>query len=170
MGCKSSYDDYALSWFPGCPPWSWNNAICQIIICFDDGPRQMFMSAVSDELPFGKRYGSTVWDLVVELHRWRKVPYLYFCVLGLDGDGVDRELALVSIEMLSYRLVPNTSQDSILVNAFQTFGGDAAKSLRPTWIVHGVNANSERFVFDAKFCSEGRLGYYNVAGTSAFCC
>ena len=129
----------------------------------------MFMSAISDELPFGKIYGSTVLDLAVNLHRWRNVPYLYFCVLGLDGNGVDRALASACIELLLYCLVCSTSQDSVLVNAFQTFCGDGAESLRPIWVLHEVKANSDGLVCDAKCCSEGRLGYYIVAGTPGFC-
>ena len=39
--------------------------LTEVVKCFDDGAHQMFMSAISDELPFGKRYGSTVLDLVV---------------------------------------------------------------------------------------------------------
>ena len=73
----------------------------------------MFMSTVPGALPFGKRYGSTVLDLAVVPHRRRQIPYVYFCVLGLDRNGGDREWVVASIGMLLYRLVPNTSQDKI---------------------------------------------------------
>ena len=125
----------------------------------------MFMSAISDALPFGKRYGCTVPYLVVNLHMWREVPYLYFCVFGLDRNCGDRELALVSNEMLLYRLLPNTGQDSILVNAFETSGGDGATSLRTAWALHEVKAGSGGFVPDAKVGSGGRANYYIIAGT-----
>ena len=44
--------------------------LSNVVICFDHGLHQMFMSRVSGELPFGKRCGSTVLDLVVNFHRW----------------------------------------------------------------------------------------------------
>ena len=66
-----------------------------------------------------------------------------------------RELALVSIEMLLYRFVPNISQDSSLVNASKTSGGHGAKPLWTAWVLHGVNANSEGSVPDVTFGSQG---------------
>ena len=41
-----------------------------VVSCFDDGAHQLFLSAISGELPFGKIYGSTVLEMVVNPHRW----------------------------------------------------------------------------------------------------
>ena len=140
----------------------------KVFSCCDDGAHQMFMSAMSGELPFGKSYGSTVLDLVAYPHRWRAVPYLCFCVLGLDSNGGGRELVLASIDVLLYRLVPNPVEIVFLVDAFEIFGGDGDKSLRAAWAVHEVKADSEGFVPDATFGSGGRVDYYIIAGPKAF--
>ena len=126
------------------------------------------MPAISDELLFGKRHGSTVLVLVVNLHKWRSALYLYFCVLGLDRHGGGRELALASIEMLSYRLVSNTGRDSTLVDAFEAFGGDGAASFRTALVLHGVKAGSYGFVPDATFGSGGRWGLLRYRGNPWF--
>ena len=67
------------------------------------------------------------------------------------------------------RFVPTTSHDNSLVDAFETFGGHVATSLRTAWVLHDVNANSEGCVPDSTFGSQGRLGYYIIAGTQGFC-
>ena len=70
-----------------------------------------------------------------------KSSLFVFLRFGSGWNAVDRTLVVVSIEMLLYRLV----------------------------LLHEVKANSEGFVFDAMFGSEGRLGYHIIAGSNGVC-